>query len=101
MRTCIYGTRGTLIYESGRKYLELYQCDKDNIHKGFTVAKKVPVEIKGHNMTDEIADFIAALKAGKKAPISPLEGASTVAVARATVTAAATGKAVKIKYPKI
>ena len=101
MRTCIYGTRGTLIYESGRKYLELFQCDKDDIHKGFTVAKKVPVEIKGHNMTDEIADFIAALKAGKKAPISPLEGASTVAVARATVTAAATGKAVKIKYPKI
>ena len=59
------------------------------------------MEIKGHNMQDEIKDFVGALKAGKPAPISPLEGASTVAVARATVTAAATGKAVKIKYPKI
>ena len=101
MRTCIYGTRGTLIYESGRNYLELFQCDKDDIHKGFTVPKRIPVEIKGHNMQDEIKDFVGALKAGKPAPISPLEGASTVAVARATVTAAATGKAVKIKYPKI
>ena len=100
MRTCIYGTRGTIIYESGRNYLELFQCDKDDIHKGFTVPKRIPVEIKGHNMQDEIKDFVGALKAGKPAPISPLEGASTVAVACATVEAAAKGKAVKIKYPK-
>ena len=100
MRTAIYGTRGTIIFEDGRKYLELFQCAPDDIHKGFTVPKQVPIELKGHNMVAEIADFIDAVKNGKPAPISPLEGASTVAVARATVNAAACGKAVKIKYPK-
>jgi len=100
MRTCLYGTRGTLVFESGRKFLELYQCDKDDIHKGFTVPKRIPYTPKGHNMEAEIFDFITALQQGKPAPISPLEGASTVAVACATVEAAAKGKAVKIKYPK-
>ena len=100
MRTCLYGTRGTLIFESGRKYLELFQCDPDNIHKGFTVAKQIPIDLKGHNMEAEIYDFVTALQEGRPSPISPLEGASTVAVACATVEAAAKGKAVKIKYPK-
>ena len=100
MRTCLYGTRGTIIFESGRNYLELFQCDPDDIHKGFTVPKKIPFVYKSHNMEDEIKDFITALQQGKPAPISPLEGASTVAVACATVEAAAKGKAVKIKYPK-
>ena len=74
-----------------------YNC---NALTGFTVPKQVPIELRGHNMVAEIADFIDAVKNGKPAPISPLEGASTVAVARATVNAAACGKAVKIKYPK-
>ena len=101
MRTCLYGTRGTLVYEGGgKKYIELYQCDKDDIHKGFTVPKRIPFTPKSHNMEAEIFDFITALQQGKPAPISPLEGASTVAVACATVEAAAKGKAVKIKYPK-
>ena len=100
MRTCIYGTKGTLIFGNYDKTMTLYKANPEDIHSGFTKPTIIPCNPKGHNMEAEIRDFVMAIQAGKEPPISPLEGASTVAVARATVESFTKGKPVKIKYPK-
>jgi len=100
MRTCIYGTKGTLIFGNYDKTMTLYKANPDDIHSGFTKPTIIPCNPKGHNMEAEIRDFVLAIQQGKQPPISPLEGASTVAVARATVDSFTKGKPVKIKYPK-
>ena len=98
MRTCIYGTKGTLIFSNYGREITLYKASPEGF--GYTVPHRIPTIPISHNMFAEIKDFIDAVVQGKNPPISPLEGASTVAVACATVEAAAKGKAVKIKYPK-
>ena len=98
MRTCLYGTEGTWIFESGGTEMKLYQVDKNG--KNYTFPKMVPCQPKGHNMTAEISDFIDAILAGKPNPISSIEGASTVAVCRATVESAKLGQPVQIVYPE-
>ena len=100
MRTCIYGTKGTLIFGNYDKTMTLYRANPEDIHSGFTKPTVIPCNPKGHNMEAEIRDFVLAIQNGKQPPISPLEGASTVAVARATVDSFTKGKPVKIKYPK-
>ena len=98
MRTCIYGTKGTLIFSNYGRILTLYKASPEGF--GYTVPHRIPTIPISHNMFAEIKDFIDAVVQGKNPPISPLEGASTVAVACATVKSAQTGKPVKIKYPK-
>ena len=100
MRTCIYGTKGTLVFGNYDKTMTLYRANPEDIHSGFTKPTVIPCNPKGHNMEAEIRDFVLAIQNGKQPPISPLEGASTVAVARATVDSFTKGKPVKIKYPK-
>ena len=51
-------------------------------------------------MTAEITDFVNAILEDAPNPIDSIEGASTVAVCRATVESAAIGKPVQIVYPK-
>lgn len=99
MRTCLYGTEGTIIFESRGTEMKLYQVDKNGKH--YTVPRLLPCNPKGHNMTAEISDFVDAIIAGKPNPIASIEGASTVAVCRATVESAKTGQPVKIRYPQI
>lgn len=98
MRTCLYGTEGTIIFESRGTEMKLYQCDKQG--KMYTVPRLLPCQPVGHNMTAEISDFVDAIIAGKPNPISSIEGASTVAVCRATVESAKLGQPVQIKYPE-
>ena len=98
MRTCLYGTEGTIIFESRGTEMKLYQCDKNG--KMYTIPRLLPCTPKGHNMTAEISDFVDAIIAGKPNPISSIEGASTVAVCRATVKSAELGQPVQIVYPE-
>ena len=98
MRTCLYGTEGTIIFESRGTEMKLYQCDKNG--KFYTIPRLLPCNPVGHNMTAEISDFVDAIIAGKPNPISSIEGASTVAVCRATVESAKLGQPVQIQYPE-
>lgn len=98
MRTCLYGTKGTIIFESRGTEMKLYQCNEEG--KGYGKAQLLPCQPKGHNMDAELSDFVDALLADQPAPIASIEGASTVAVCRATVESAATGETVKIVYPE-
>ena len=98
MRTCLYGTEGTIIFESKGKEIKLYQTDKQG--KFYTVPRIIPSQPVGHNMTAEISDFVDAIIEGRPNPISSIEGASTVAVCRATVESAKIGMPVQIVYPE-
>ena len=99
MRTCPYGTKGTIIVESKEDEIRLYHVDEEG--KGYTTPKMIPVESVSHNMAGEISDFVDAMIEGRPNPIAAIEGASTVAVCRATVESAKTGETVKIVYPEI
>ena len=98
MRTCLYGTRGTLIFDGETTEMTLFQCDADG--NGYKQPQIIPCKPKEHNMEAEISDFIDAIVSGRPNPISSLEGAITVAVCRATVESAKTGETVKISYPE-
>ncbi len=98
MRTCLYGTEGTIIFESNGKEIKLYQVDKQG--KFYTVPRLISSNPVGHNMTAEISDFVDAIIEGRPNPISSIEGASTVAVCRATVESAKCGMPVQIVYPE-
>ena len=99
MRTCLYGTEGTIIFESRGTEMKLYQVDKRGVL--YTIPRLLPCQPKGHNMMDEVSDFVDAILQGKPNPISSMEGASTVAVCRATVESAKLGQPVQIKYPEV
>lgn len=99
MRTCLYGTKGTLIVDSKSTELTLFQDNGEP--KSYTVPQSIPSNPISHNMAGEISDFVDAIVEGRPNPISSIEGASTVAVCRATVESAKTGETVKIVYPEI
>ena len=99
MRTCVYGVNGTLIFESNEENITLYLTDENG--KNYTKPRYIPASTIDHNMTAEISDFVDAILADKPNPISSIEGASTVAVCRATVESVRVGGPVKISYPKV
>jgi len=98
MRTCLYGTEGTIIFESQGKEMKLYQTDRQG--KLFTVPRLLPCQSESHNMRGEISDFVNAIVEELPNPINSIEGASTVAACRATVESAKLGKSVQIVYPE-
>ena len=99
MRTCLYGTKGTIIFESRGERMKLFQVDADG--EGYLEPHIISCTPKSHNMVAEISDFIDSIVEDRPAPISPMEGASTIAVCCATVESAKTGMPVKIQYPKL
>ncbi|MBQ3074815.1 MAG: hypothetical protein IJC26_01990, partial [Clostridia bacterium] len=67
----------------------------------FTIPQQIPVSIANHNTAAELKMFLTALINDEPVAISPMEGASTVAVCRAVVESCATGMPVKVKYPQV
>lgn len=102
MRTVLYGTRGTIICDNTSPEISLYSMDEplEDGRISYTHAQKLPVNINNHNVGAEIDQFVDALINGKPSPVSPLEGASTVAVCCTTVESASSNSTLKIIYPK-
>ena len=103
MRSVFYGTRGTVICDNTSPSITLFSRDvalSDGSYD-FTKPIDVPVEVNNHNVNAEIDVFINALINGEDMPVTSMEGASTIAVACATVESATVGKTVSIKYPTV
>ena len=99
MRTCVYGTKGTLIVESKAPYVQLYETNEELGCRFSDVnPQMIYAGYKDHNASKEIKDFIDALSDGKPMPVSSLDGANTVAVCCAAVESAKNGAPVKIGY---
>ena len=103
MRSCFYGTKGTIICDNTSSTLQLFEAfDENGNETDQTKVKELPVEVNNHNITAEIDAFIDGITGKKDIIVTSLEGASSVAVCCATVESAAkNGEAVTIKYPKI
>ena len=103
MRTVLYGTKGTLICDNTSKEMTIFE-GFDLLENGkpqYTQGKAIPVEVNNHNIVAEIDAFVDAIVNDTPVPVSSMEGASTVAVCRATVEAAASGQLTQIKYPEV
>ena len=103
MRSCFYGTKGTIICDNTSATLQLFETvDENGNEADYTKAKEIPVEVNNHNITAEIDAFIDGITGKKDILVTSREGASTVAVCCATVESAAKGgQPVKIRYPKV
>ncbi len=100
MRSVFYGTKGTIICDNTSPNITLF-AETEGDHKSYTKPQILPVEVNNHNINAEIDVFVDALRAKTDMPVSSMEGASTVAVAVATVESCAKHVPIQIKYPQI
>ena len=96
MRTCIYGTKGTLIFDNKSENMEVYYMNEDG--PGATVPRMIPVEVNNHNAAEEFRAFADALIHDEEIEMTVYEGAKTVAACLAIVESAKTGKTVYPDY---
>ena len=81
--------------------MQLFENKDPDSADDFVTPQELEVNINNHNVSEEIRVFIDALLSEGSMPISSMEGASTIAVACATVESAAKGIPVQIKYPEV
>lgn len=102
MRSCFYGTKGTIICDNRSNYLTFFSCGEDIFDKvKYTVPQMLPVSIAGHNTIAEIKAFTDSILDETENPLPAMEGASTVAVCNAVVESCKTGMPVDVRYPVV
>ena len=101
MRTCLYGTKGTIICDNRSPFLTLYHHVVDDNGKHSYPSQQVAVAIKDHNVSAEIREMALAIINDAPVVCTVREGSNTVAVGLAAVESAANGgMPVKPKYIK-
>ncbi len=96
MRTCIYGTKGTIICDNTSPTMTLFTTDEEGV-----VNEKpeiIDIQVNNHNAVKEFEVFADAIVNNKPVLTDAREGAKTVAVCLAIVESSVTGKAVKPDY---
>ncbi len=96
MRTCIYGTKGTLICDNTSPTMTLFTTDSEGV-----VNEKpeiIEIEVNNHNAAKEFEVFAEAILENKPILTDAREGAKTVEVCLSIVEASKTGKIVKPDY---
>lgn len=96
MRTCIYGTLGTIICDNTSDHIQISE-EQFIPEAGDIYFNKMPVNIASHNVTSELVDFVEALKRNEQCPTDVYQGTATVAFAEAMLKSAATGLPVSIE----
>ncbi len=95
MRTCIYGTKGTIICDNTSPTMTLFTVDEEGVTKE---PETIAVEVNNHNAAREFEVFADAILNNKPVATDAREGAKTVAVCLAIVESAKTGVPVKPDY---
>ena len=91
MRTCLYGTKGTIICDNTSKELTLFRHAVTDNGKNIYPDVKIPVEVNNHNLHAEVQEMCDAILKDLDIECTALEGSKTVAVANACVMSAAKG----------
>ncbi len=91
MRTCLYGTKGTIICDNKHPTIKLYRHAITDNGEHIYPDKDIPVDIAHHNVTAEIKDMCDAILNDTELECDVIEGANTVAVGIAAVESAAQG----------
>ena len=95
MRTCIYGTKGTIICDNTSPFMTLFTVDEEGVTKE---AETIEIEVNNHNAAKEFEVFADAIINKKKVLTDAREGAKTVAVCLSIVESSVTGKPVSPDY---
>lgn len=105
MRTVVYGTKGTLVFDNMSSSMTLYQeqfipgeTDIFLDHSQQTIGLTIPVEVNNHNFAGEARDFCNAIYEGRDVISDGINGASTASVCFAIVESFKTGNKVKVDY---
>lgn len=96
MRTVIHGTKGSIVCDNTSEELKLFNEDYRQIARANPW--KIPVNVDNHNVSDEFAEFVEHLKAGRRPPTDEYEGTNTVAFGEACLKSARTGKAERVQH---
>ena len=96
MRTCVYGTKGTMIFTNGKEPVQIFLADEngDAPHE----PEEVYATVSNHNAVAEFKTFADALVNDEPIVMSVYEGAKTVEVCLNIVESSKTGKAVIPNY---
>ena len=90
MRTCIYGTKGTLIFDNKSSTMTFFEADEE----GKAEEKILDVDVNNHNAADEFKAFADCILKDAPVEMSVYEGAKTVAACLAIVESSEKGGAV-------
>ena len=96
MRTCIYGTKGTLIFDNTSPNITAFLADEHG--HGADVAQEIPVQVNNHNAAAEFKDFADRLTGGIEIETTVIEGAKTVAACLAIIESSKSGQIVVPNY---
>lgn len=106
MRSCFYGTKGTIICDNTSPYITIYKetlTGKDSLFKSAEQTHSTPirlaVEIANHNTGGELESFADCIVNNTPVPTTSHDGECTVAVCVAATESAKLGKNIEIKYP--
>ncbi|MBO5269621.1 MAG: Gfo/Idh/MocA family oxidoreductase [Clostridia bacterium] len=94
MRTCVYGTKGTLIFDNTSPTMQVFRVDENG--QGGHTPEEVSIPINNHNAYEEFKVFADCLVNGTEIETTVIEGARTIVACLAIVESANEGK---IVYP--
>ena len=97
MRTCVYGTKGTLIFDNRSDKMQAFFAD-ENGHGADTAPQLIPVKLADHNAVEEFRVFADALVNDTPIETTVYEGAKTVAACQAIIESSKSGKIVNPNY---
>ena len=104
MRTCIYGSKGTIIVDNTSADLSLFKSEIAG-SEAFTpsienqsLEIKIPVRAVKHNIHDEMKNFVNCILNDTDPETDGIEGGKTVAACCAIVESTLTGEKVKPDY---
>ena len=98
MRSCFYGTKGSIICDNTSDHLMLYRTDLEEYGVPFTTPLKIDIEPESHNTKAEILEFADIILNDKPVKTTAWEGSCTVALALAAVESNKIGGPVKVDY---
>ena len=96
MRTVLYGTNGTLIFDNKSPTMQLFEADAEG--HGSSTPREIEVTLADHNAKAEFAVFANAILKDEPIEMTVYEGAKTVAACIAIVESSKTGKPTAPNY---
>ncbi len=106
MRSCFYGTKGTIICDNTSNFITIYKADmKEKVElfgdfrQDFAIPMHLPVKMASHNTYGELGDFAECILKGEAVPTSAYDSERSVAVCLAAAQSAREKRSIQIEYP--
>lgn len=103
MRSCFYGTQGTIISDNTTPWIQYYQKEDapppaPGMEGSRGVAIEIPVPAVGKGVADEIMDLVRCIKSNTPPVLNAKEGAATVLACLSAVQSAKEHRPIAIDY---